>query len=256
MFSIELILLSTWLLACSTLAEIPPALVEFAQRTVLGGEIRYWGAFAAPQSTYHVFTLRQAERRGVFLVRQAGASFEVIGADTALDSFPREAGESDAAVRAAARLLNSDGDDPFATRIAAPVNDFCPLGASLNTFLVPITGFALSSNGTRGILRDLQHADACVVEPERAPPGSILVCPSQFAKQGPVFIGFVVVIGPDRCVYGPDYRQHGAWHRLATLREWLRANRSASEVRGFLLRAKQADRDQNSPPEPSPRQPS
>lgn len=245
-----------WLPASCAFAGISPPLVEFVQRAVPDGEIRYWGAVAAPQSIYHVFTLQQAERRGVFLVRQAGARFEIAGADTSLDSFPREAGESDAAVSAAARLLNGASDNPFAPRIAAAANDVCPLGASLNKLLVPFAGFTLSSNGTLGILRNLQHADACVVEPEHAPPGSILVCPSRFAQRGPVIIGFAVVLGPDRCVYGPDYRQRGAWHRLATLREWLRANQSASEVRGFLLRAKQADRDHNSPQKPSPRQPS
>ena len=101
------------LLPSCALAGIPHALTEFVQHAVTDGEIRYWGAFDAPPSIYHIFTLRQAERRGVFLVRQTGARFEVIGADTSLDSFPRGDNESDAAVRAAARLLNSDGDDPF-----------------------------------------------------------------------------------------------------------------------------------------------
>jgi hypothetical protein len=243
--------LHTWLLAGWAFAGIPPALVEFAQRAVPEGEIRYWGAFAAPRSICHVFTLRQAERTGIFLVRQAGAKFEIIGADTSLDSFPREAGESDAALRAAAELLG----EPFASHSAAPVNGFCPLGASLNTLLAPITDFTLSSNSTWGILRDLQHADACVVEPERAPPGSLLVCPSHFAKPGPVLIGFVVIVGPDRCVYGPDYRQDGAWRRLATLQEWLRANQSVSPVRGFLLRANEKNRKHTSPQRPSPARP-
>jgi hypothetical protein len=252
-FRITLICLQTWSLACWTLAEIPSALVEFAQRAVPDGEIRYRGALAASQSVYHVFTLRQAERRGIFLVRQAGKSFEVIGADTSLDSFPREAGESDVVIRAAAQLLNAE--EPFASDRAATMNDFCPLGAFLNRLLGPIAGFRLSFNGTLGILHELQQAEACVVAPERAPPGSLLVCPSLFAKQGPVFIGFVVVVGPDRCVYGPDYRQRGAWSRLATLQEWLRANQSGSAVHGFLLRAGKNDREHSSPRGPAPAQP-
>ena len=247
-------LLFCWL-AGWALAGIPHALTEFVQHAVPDGEIRYWGAFHAPQSIYHVFTLRQAERKGVFLVRQTDARFEVIGADTSLDSFPRGVSESDGAVRAAVRLLNSEGDDPFAPHTAASANDICPLGASLNTLLVPIAGFTLSSNGTLGILRDLQHADACVVEPEHAPSGSILVCPSHFAEPGPVLIGFAVLVGPDRCVYGPDYRQRGAWHRLATLQEWLRANQSVSPIRGFLLRARENDRDHSSPQKPAPTHP-
>jgi len=227
-------------------ADTPAALATFVQHAVPYGEIRYWGALAASPSIYHVFTLQQAERKGVLLVRQSEQDqFVVVGADTSFDSFPREAGESDPIVRAAARLLNGERDDPFAGRVSALATDVCPLGASLNCLLVPIAGFALNSNGTLGILRDLQHADAYPVEPEQAPPGSILVCPSHFSAQGPVMIGFVVVVGPDRCVYGPDYRQHGAWRRLATLQEWLRANQSVSDIRGFLLRAKENNRDRS-----------
>ena len=237
-------------------ADIPAALATFVQHAVPYGEIRYWGAFARAPSIYHVFTLEQAERKGVLLVRQSDQNqFVVVGADTSFDSFPREAGDSDPIVKAAARLLNGESDNPFAARAMASANDVCPLGASLNDLLLPIAGFALSSNGTLGILRDLQHANAYSVEPEQASPGSILVCPSHFSVQGPVTIGFAVVVGPDRCVYGPDYRQGGAWHRLATLREWLQANQSVSDVRGFLLRAKKTDRDRGVPRKPSPPRP-
>jgi hypothetical protein len=236
-------------------ADTPAALAAFVQHAVPTGEIRYWGAFLAPPSVYHLFTLQQAERKGVLLVRQCDQNqFVVVGADTSFDSLPRETGDSDPIVRAAARLLNGESDDPFAARARASANDVCPLGASLNDLLVPITGFALSCNGTLGILRDLQHADAYPVEPEQALPGSILVCPSHFSAQGPVNIGFAVVIGPDRCVYGPDYRQSGAWRRLATLRDWLQANQSVSDIRGFLLRANGNDRDRRIRRKPSPPQ--
>jgi hypothetical protein len=236
-------------------ADTPAALAAFVQHAVPAGEIRYWGAFRVSPSFYHLFTLQQAERKGVLLVRQCDQNqFVVVGADTSFDSFPREAGDSDLIVRAAARLLNGESDDPFAARAKASANDVCPLGASLNDLLVPIAGFALSSNGTLGILRDLQHANAYPVKPEQAPPGSILVCPSHFSAQGPVNIGFAVVVGPDRCVYGPDYRQGGAWHRLATLREWLQANQSVSDIRGFLLRANADDRDRSIRRKPSPPQ--
>ncbi|MGA8481154.1 MAG: hypothetical protein WB696_24575 [Chthoniobacterales bacterium] len=254
MFGLLLISLA-WLLVSLARAEAPAALVMFVQRAVLDGEIRYWGAFAAPQSSYHVFTLQEAERKGVLLVRQTGnTGFEVVGADTSFDSFPSETSEKDAIVAAADQLLNGEHSDPLGARKAASANDVCPLGASLNTVLIPIAGFALSSNGTLGILRDLQHADAYTVDPERAPPGSILVCPSHFAAHGPVIIGFAVVVGPDRCVYGPDYRQGGAWHRVAPLREWLRANQSMSDVRGFLLRAKENNQDRGVRRKPSPPQ--
>jgi len=234
-------------------ADTPAALAAFVQHAVPYGEIRYWGAFAGARSVYHVFTLQQAERKGVLLVRQSDQNqFVVVGADTSFDSFPRQAAHSDPVLRAATRLLNGESDDPFAARARASANDVCPLGASLNDLLVPIAGFALSSNGTLGILRDLQHTDAYPVEPEQASPGSILVCPSHFSAQGPVNIGFAVVVGPDRCVYGPDYRQGGAWRRLATLREWLQANQSVSDIRGFLLRANANDRDRSIRRKPSP----
>jgi hypothetical protein len=244
MFPYSLICSLAWLWASLAPAAIPGALVTFLQHAVPAGEIRYWSTFAAPHSVYYVFTLQQAERRGVLVVRQTGQTgFEVIGADTSFDSFSKKTISSEfvTVIEAAARLLNGKNNDPFAARTAASVEDVCPLGAALNALLVPIAGFALSSNGTLGILRDLQHADAYSVDPEKAPPGSILVFPSHFAARGPVIIGYAVVVGPDRCVYGPDYRHSGAWHRLATLREWLRVNQSGSDVRGFLLRAKAND---------------
>ncbi len=252
---VTLLISLTWLLVSFARGEAPAALVMFIQRAVPDGEIRYWGAFAAPQSSYHVFTLQEAERKGVLLVRQtSNTGFEVVGADTSFDSFPSETDEKETIVVAADRLLNGERSDPLGTRKAASADDVCPLGASLNMLLIPIAGFALSSNGTLGILRDLQHADAFPVDPERAPPGSILVCPSRFAAQGPVIIGFAVVVGPDRCVYGPDYRQGGAWHRVAPLREWLRANQTRSDIRGFLLRAKENNQDRDIRRKPSPPQ--
>jgi hypothetical protein len=233
-------------------ADTPSALAAFVQHAVPVGEIRYWGAFLVSPSVYHLFTLQQAERKGVLLIRQSDQNqFVVVGADTSFDSFSRGPGDSDQIVRAAARLLNGETDDPFVARAEASANDVCPLGASLNDLLVPIAGFALSCNGTFGILRDLQHADSFRVAPEQASPGSILVCPSHFSAHGPVNIGFAVVVGPDRCVYGPDYRQGGAWRRLATLREWLQANQSASDIHGFLLRADANDRDRSKQRKPS-----
>ena len=252
MFSILIIFYTACCFGSLVHADTPAALAAFVQHAVPYGEIRYWGAFAGARSVYHVFTLQQAERKGVLLVRQSDQNqFVVLGADTSFDSFPREAADSDPVVRAAARLLNGESDDPFAARTRASANDVCPLGASLNDLLVPIAGFELSSNGTLGILGDLQSADAYPVEPEHASPGSILVCPSHFSAQGPVTIGFAVVVGPDRCVYGPDYRQGGAWRRLATLREWLQANQSLSDVRGFLLRANANDQHRGIPRKPS-----
>jgi hypothetical protein len=233
-------------------ADTPAALAAFVQHAVPAGEIRYWGAFLVSPSIYHLFTLQQAERKGVLLIRQSDQNqFVVVGADTSFDSIPSETGDSDQIVRAAAWLLNRESDDPFADRAQASANDFCPLGASLNDLLVPIAGFALSSNGTLGILRDLQHADSFPVVPEQASPGSILVCPSHFSAQGPVKIGFAVIVGPDHCVYGPDFRQGGAWRRLATLREWLQANQSVSEIHGFLLRTNANDRDRSIQRKPS-----
>jgi hypothetical protein len=233
-------------------ADTTAALATFVQHAVPDGEIRYWGGVTVAQSIYHVFTVQQAERKGVLLVRQIGkVGFEVVGADTSFDSFPIETSEMEAVVGAAARLLNGKGHHRFAARTPASPDDVCPLGASLNALLEPIASFALSSNGTLSILRDLQHADAYAIEPEYAPPGSILVCPSHFAAQGPVIMGFVVIVGPDRCVYGPDYREHGAWHRIATLREWLRANQSVTSVFGFFLRAKESNEHRSEPHKPS-----
>lgn len=245
-----------WLCASFAPAEIPRALATFVQHAVPTGEIRYWSTLAAPHSIYHLFTLQQGERKGVLVVRQTGQTgFAVIGADTSFDSFSKEtiSPEFVTVIEAAARLLNGKKNDPFAARTAASVDDVCPLGAALNALLGPIAGFAFNSNGTLGILRDLQHADAYPVDPERAPPGSILVCPTHFAEEGPVVIGFAVIVGPDRSVYGPDYRQGGAWHRLATLSEWLRSNQSVSNVFGFLLRAKENDQHRSEPGQPSQR---
>jgi hypothetical protein len=225
-------------LTCSAWAQIPAVLADFVRRAVENGEIKYWGALAASRSTYHVFTLEQAERKGVLLVRELDTThFEIVWADTSFDSFPSNPPEGNAVAVAAAKLLN--GRELPLDRTIASSDDICPLGASLNNLLGPIAGFTLSSNGTLGILRQLQHSDAYSVDPGHAPPGSVLVCPSRFAAQGPVTIGFVVIAGPDRCVYGPDYRAGGAWHRLGTLSQWVQSNQAITTVSGFLLRAKE-----------------
>jgi hypothetical protein len=251
MFLILVICSLDWCLIGWASAQVVPALAAFVQRAVPAGEIRYWGAFAVPRSVYYVFSLQQAERRGVLLVRKAEHNgFEIVGTDTSFDSFRRDTSEESAVVSAAAGLLN--GNQPFADRAAAPANDVCPLGASLNTLLVPIAGFTLRSNGTLGILRELQQSDAYSVEPESAPPGSILICPTRFSAQGPVIIGFAVIVGPDRCVYGPDYRVAGAWHKLATLSEWLSSNQSVTNVSGFLLRANHKSQPPTGALDPNP----
>jgi hypothetical protein len=221
-------------------AQIANNLVNFAQHAVPAGEIRYRNSFTAADSIYHLFTLQQAERRGVLLVRQISQTrFEIVDADTSFDFLVKERNpsESATAIETAARLLEGEHKEHPTECATASPHDTCPLGASLNELLIPIAGFALTSNSTLGILRDLRRAAAYIIDPERAPPGSILVSPSHFATQGPVVIGFAVIVGPDRCVYGPDYRQGGAWRRIATLGDWLRLNQSVATVCGFLLRS-------------------
>jgi len=217
-------------------------LPAFVQQAVPKGGILFSGAVQAAGTTYELFLLQQAQRRGVMVVTDIPAVHRhILFADTSLDIaadrglIPLEVMEQFVSLLGIGRSL------PNQPRTNAAGDDIYPIGAALNTVLGRIAGLILRSNSTLGILQQLEQSDAIPVAPAAAPAGSILICPTTYSATGPVWLGSVAVLGPDRKVYGPDFRKGGAWTSLGTLESWIEENGENHQLFGFLLKA-HADR--------------
>jgi hypothetical protein len=225
------------LLITSLHAQLGPDLRKFVQRAVPEGAIFFCGDVRAGDHTYDLFLLRQHQRRGVFIVAQVDSEQpQIVYAETSLDLAVSRSFIPPEVVDHLARLL---GVGPPENTNSKPVNpnDIYPIGAALNIAMQPIAGFTFRSNSIVEILRELQESDAIVVDPAKAPIGAILISPTFYSGNGPVLMGVVAIVGPDRQVYEPDFRKGGFWAPRGTLNDWIKLNNSTRQVFGFLLRA-------------------
>jgi hypothetical protein len=218
-------------------------LLNFVQNAVPEGRIVFYQELQTSETRYDLFVLQQKTSRGALVISNESAdpsakSYRVLFADTSLD-FAGDQGLIPSEVLSQFRvLLGVTGSPSSQPRTIAPAEDICPIGAALNTVLGPITGFTFRSNSTLGILRELQQSDAIPVNPNAAPAGSILVCPSIYSATGPVSLGAVGILGSDRQVYGLDIRKGKNWNCLGRLETWLEKYGATNQVFGFLLRAR------------------
>jgi hypothetical protein len=217
-------------------------LQTFVQTAVPQGGIFFSGAVQTNKATYNLFVLEQDERRGVMVVAdksaaQFKASLQVLFADTSFDVAP-DLGliPSDVSVQLFALLGNNPATSNQSPTIAG-VKDIYPLGAALNTVLIPIAGFAFRSNSTLGILQELEQSDAIPVNPGEAPVGAILISPTSYSLTGPVALGAVAIVGSNRQVYGPDVRKGCAWVSFGGLDDWIMRIREKQQLFAFVLRA-------------------
>jgi len=217
-------------------------LQTFVQAAVPEGGIFFSGAVHTNEATYNLFVLEQGERRGVMVVTNNSsarftASPQVLFADTSVDvALDLGLIPSDVSVQLCALLGNNPSTSNQSQTIAR-VKDIYPLGAALNTVLIPITGFAFRSNSTLGILKELEQSDAIPVSPGEAPIGAILVSPTSCSPAGPVSLGAVAIVGSDHKVYGPDVRKGCAWVSFGGLEAWITRIREKKQLFAFVLRA-------------------
>jgi hypothetical protein len=219
-------------------APLPSTVRDFVRQVIPDGSTEYRGRILSGPDSYYLFILRQPARIGVIFIRQnLPGDLGIAGADTSLTSIklPVDRGRQAAILNSARALLQDDkhsvGSPP--SRLAADAQ----IGTALDHILFPISGFSLQTNGTLDILRRLQEANTFSFEPRKAPPGSILICPTRFGPAGPVELGHAGILAQDRCVYAADASRNGAWSRFGTLDQWLEKFGSGNRVYAFLLRA-------------------
>lgn len=225
---------------------VEPSLQAFVQSAVPEGGIIFSGAVKTGEVTYAIFVLEQKERRGVMVVAtnsasQAAQAPQILFADTSitaaldLELISPEILTQFRVLLGTARTPSSD------LPATAAAEDVYPIGAALNTVLVPIAGFSIKSNSTLEILQQLEQSDAIPISPGEAPVGAILISPTTYSATGPVVLGAVGIVGSDHKVYGPDVRKGCAWVPLGGLEAWIARMGEKQQVFAFVLRA-QADR--------------
>ena len=226
----------------ATAKSVDVQLQAFVQTVVSEGGIVFSGTVQTNKATYDLFVLDQDGRRGVMVVannsvQQSRTSPQVLFADSSFDvALDRELIPSPVCIQLCALLgiTRSTSNQP---QTMAAAQDIYPLGAALNTVLIPITGFAFRSNSTLGILQELEQSDAIPINPSTAPVGSILVCPTTYTPTGPVALGSVTILGADGDVYGPDVRKGCACRSFGKLETWINKPTNRNQLFGFLLRA-------------------
>ena len=212
-------------------------LETFVQKAVPEGRIIFSGTVETAGTTYELFLLEQERRRGALVVANNADIRKVLFADTSLDVAATRRLIPQDVLKQLERLLTRGETLANQHRTSATEHDIYPIGAALNIVLGPIAGFTFGANGTLGILDELEQSDAMAVSPNAAPVGSILVCPTTCSSTGPVSLGSVAILGPDRKVYEPDFRKGSTWISPGTLEDWVRKYGARNQLFGFLLRA-------------------
>jgi hypothetical protein len=232
---------------CSSVAglpvEPPLAVRKLVQSADAHANVEYCGAVSTRASDYYLFLLQQNELAGIVLVRQgSGAVPVIVDADTSLFPFREVSGRAvDKPVQDAVELLLERRNRAKKSR--TPQHTFKPdpeisaIGREIDRVIYPISGFRLSTNSTHEILRLLRTGPTVAVDPVTAPPGSIIVSPTQFSSYGPTYLGHAGILGTDGSIYSADARYGGAWTKNFTLTRWLRKFSSANGSYAFVIHA-------------------
>jgi hypothetical protein len=219
--------------------EQPPAVRRLIQAADPRAKIEYGGAISTSQAEYYLFLLERKELAGTVLVRQRiGAAPMIVAADTSLFPFP---GNTECTVEKpvqnAVRFLLQRRT--VAKRAPALKLDpeICFVGREIDRVIYPISGFRLGSNSTLEILRRLRTGPTVAVDPADAPPGSIIVSPTQTSPYGPVCLGHAGILGADGSIYSADARYGGARTKNFSLSSWLREFSGTNGSYAFVLRS-------------------
>jgi hypothetical protein len=222
----------------------PPLPVRtFIQSADTRATVEYCGAVSTSRVDYYLFLLQQNELAGMALVRQqVGTAPIIVDADTSLFPFSEDSGRSlEKPVQEAIELLlqkrNSAKIRRASRHTSKPEHEISAIGEEIDRVVYPIADFRLGSNSTHEILRLLRTGPAIEVDPRAAPPGSIIVSPTQSSPSGPIYLGHAGIVGPDGSIYSADARYGGARTRNFSVGSWLRRFSGANGSYAFIIHA-------------------
>lgn len=237
-----------WAIICSPAVggpvTIPSAVTALVQRADPQANVEYCGTILTNRVAFYLFILIEKELSGVVLVQHpTGKEPEIADADTSLFPFryvPPFSGVPPLQ-EAIAALLN--GRNLKKNRQARPgtfhsMPEISAVGRDIDHVVYPISGFRLDADSTREIWRLLRTGPTVSVEPKNAPPGSIVVSPTQFYHNGPIFLGHAGILGSDGSIYSADARFGGAWTKNFTLSSWLKRFSGTNGTYAFVIRAR------------------
>jgi hypothetical protein len=222
-------------------AEAPLPVRGLAQQADLGATIEYCGSLSTTRLDYYLFLLERKELAGLVLIQQrAGSSPVIIDADTSL--FPLRDDLNHTwekplleGIEVLLRRRNQSRRLGGASSSAGRDSEVSAIGREIDRIVYPIAGFRLNSNSTREILRLLRTGPTVAVDPRTAPPGSIIVSPTQFSPSGPIYLGHAGIVGKDGAIYSADARYGGARTRSFSLTGWVRQFSSNNGSYAFVL---------------------
>jgi hypothetical protein len=234
-----------WTIICSSaigqLAEAPLPVRGLVQQADPGATIEYCGSLSTAHLDYYLFLLARKELAGLVLIQQpAGSSPVIVDADTSFFPLRDDSNRTwekrlSDGIELLLRRRNRSRKTPEASSPPELDSEVSTIGREIDRVVYPIGGFRLSSNSTREILRLLRTGPAVAVDPETAPPGSIIVSPTQFSPYGPIYLGHAGIVGTDGAIYSADARYGGARTRNFSLANWLRQFSSTNGSYAFVL---------------------
>jgi hypothetical protein len=233
-----------WVFLCSQgIGQTNLAARELIQRADPLAKIEYCGAVSTGGLDYFLFILEQKELAGMALVReQNGTAPVIVDADTSLFPFQNDIGHSvrkpvQDAIELLLRKRNRAKQRSGQKSAGSSDPEISAVGRQIDRVIYPISGFRLDSNSTREILRLLRIGPAMAVDPGKAPPGSIIVSPSQSSPYGPIYLGNAGIVGLGGSIYSADARYGGARSRNFSLTSWRQQFSGKNGWYAFVLRS-------------------
>ncbi len=222
----------------------PPASVwELVRSADPSASIEYCGAVSTRKADFYLFLLERQALAGLVLVcEQTGTGPIIFQADTSLFQFRDHSGHSmGSPLKDGIKVLlqkrnraKDSGGSPYPARIDSEIST---VGQEIDRVIYPIAGLRLGSNSTQEILQFLRTGPTVAVDPRSAPPGAIIVSPTQYFPNGPVYLGHAGIVGLDGSIYSADARFGGRRAKNFSLPGWLRQFGSCNGCYAFVVHA-------------------
>ncbi len=215
-----------WIPTSGRSTEVPLEVRELVAQSNSFTKIEYCGSVSNSRDDYYLLSVQQTELAGLVLVQQRhGIRPEIVAADTSLlpgcTGATRTVGKP---IQEAVEILlrrRTLADKSRASRQPAQLDiEVSSVGKEIDQVIYPASGFRLATNSTLEILRLLRTGPAVAVSPNAAPPGSIIVSPTQFSPNGPIYLGHAGIVGSEGSIYSADARFEGARTQNFSLTSW------------------------------------